>query len=117
MSCCLDPDPTGLYDARTSVSARAKVFVESDASPTACAVSATMNGQPVEVTASGRMTLSGLQPSTNVLAIIVVGTQANNDIHLVEACPDGTTRRVKQKFIGAAPGGPNPLVSFRIHAS
>lgn len=110
-------DASGLFDARTSVAASPTVCVESDASPTATVVSATLNGTVVPVDGAGKVSLAGLQPATNVLAMVVVGVQANDDIHLVEACPDGTTQRLKQKFIGAAPGGANPVVSFRIHAS
>ena len=110
-------DPAGIFDALASLAAAPTVFLDSDASPTASAVSATLNGSSMTVSGDGKVALAGFLPATNVLVMTVVGVRSNDDIHLVEACPDGTILRLKQKFIGFAPGGADPVVSFRIHAS
>lgn len=117
MPCVMSKDPTGTYDAKTTTAATPTVFVESDASPTASVVAATLNTKAMPVDANGRVSLSGFLPADNVLTLVIVGVQANDDVHLTEACPEGTTQRLKRKFAGAAPGGANPIIGFTIHAS
>ena len=117
MACILRKDAANLFDAVGSLGQTPAVFIKSDASVTATATNATLNGAAVAVGADGKATLPALQRGTNVLVLVIVGAQPGDDIQLAEDCGAGQTQVLARKFLGAAPGGANPTVGFRIHAS
>jgi hypothetical protein len=117
MACNLDKDALGLFDALGKIGQTPTVFVKSDASLVARAVAATLNGVNVPVDPNGRMKLPALVANNNVLELVLVGIDVDIDIHLVEDCGDSNTVDLKTKFVGRGPGGANPNIGFRIHAS
>ena len=71
----------------------------------------------VAVDAAGKIRLPASKKGTNVLNLTIEGAQAGDDIQLMEDCGDGKSSFLKKKRAGAAPGGADPVMGFRIHAS
>jgi hypothetical protein len=71
----------------------------------------------VAIDVDGKMALPAARLGTNVLSMTIEGARAGDDVQLVEDCGDGKTLVLRKKFVGRAPGGSDPVVSFRIHAS
>ena len=117
MACNMSTDPADRFDALTSRGSTATVFIRSDAAPTATVTAATFNGAVVPIDAAGKMSLPAATLGTNVLNTTIERMNAGDDIQLVEDCGGGQQVSLKTKFAGAAPGGADPVVSFRIHAS
>jgi len=117
MACLCTKDPTGDFDALTRVGAAATVFIQSDDAPTATITAATFNDEPVVVDDDGLLLLPPAAGGTNVLALTIEGVEAGDDVQLVELCDDGVPSVLKRKFVGAAPGGANPVMRFHIDAS
>jgi len=117
MSCNLKKDASLLFDARTTSGLNTVVFIKSDASPIVKVTAATFNGTEVTVDAAGKITLPASKKGTNVLNLTIEGAQAGDDIQLMEDCGDGKSSFLKKKRAGPAPGGADPVMGFRIHAS
>jgi hypothetical protein len=109
-------DPTGRFDAAGAIGASPTVFIRSDAATTLEVTAATVNGFVVSI-AAGLITLPALQAGTNVLMMTVAGPRTGDDVQLMEDCGGGAPSTLKRKFVGAAPGGANPVVGFNINAS
>jgi hypothetical protein len=117
MACVLKQDSSGASDALATEGASPTVFVTSQKSPMAMVLTARMRGEPVTVAEDGRVKLPPLVRGTNVLSLIVEGTNRDDDVQLTEDCGDGRTHALKTKFVGATGAGSNPVVSFRIRAT
>ena len=117
MACNLKKDPQDRFDALTISGLTATVFIKSNDAPTASVTAASLNGVDVPVGADGKMKLPAFQKGTNILNFTIEGAEAGDDIQLVEDCGNGQSLSLKTKLLGAAPGGADPVVGFRIHAS
>jgi hypothetical protein len=117
MACVLRQDPSGFSDALSTEGTSPTVFVTSEKSPMALVLTARMRGEPVTVGEDGRVKLPALVRGTNVLDLIVEGTNRDDDVRLTEDCGDGRTHVLKTKFVGATGAGSNPVVSFEIRAT
>jgi hypothetical protein len=113
MACNLRSDDTGTFDVLGAAGDTAIVFVSAPA--TARITAATLNGTSLAVDANGRASLKALNPGNNPLNLIVEGIQEGDLVMLAEACDDTSTRDLHGKKAGAAPGGANPVMNFRIH--
>jgi hypothetical protein len=105
-----------MFDALASAGSSATLLIQSERAPTATVTAATLNGAAVVIDGNGRIASAVFSAGTNVLIMTVEGVNAGDDVQLVEDC-GATTSVLKTKFVGAAPGGADPVVSFRIHAS
>jgi hypothetical protein len=116
MASQLSRDLSLMFDALASAGSRATLFIQSDSAPTATVTAATLNGTTVVISEDGKIATAVFSAGTNVLIMTVEGVNAGDDVQLVEDC-GATTSVLKKKFVGAAPGGADPVVSFRIHAT
>jgi hypothetical protein len=115
MACTLRSDATGKYDVLGAAGDTPIVFVSAPA--TARITAATLNASPLAVDVTGRASLTALNRGTNPLDLVVEGIQEGDLVMLAEACDDASTRDLHGKRAGAAPGGANPVMNFRIHVA
>jgi hypothetical protein len=114
MACNLRSDTTGTFDVLGAAGDAPIVFLS--APPTARITAATLNGAPLDIDAHGHVSLKALNAGTNPLNLVIEGIQEGDLVMLAEACDDASTCDLRGKRAGAAPGGANPIMNFRIHA-
>ena len=112
MACKLT-EGNGVFDAFGTKDDEPVVLVKSDAAAGLDVLFATYAGTAVALVGKNKMKLPKLLEGTKELEIVIDGVKVGDDVQLFEECPGA--KELSRAVVGAAQGGPDLRIGFRIH--